>query len=181
MIPNQRLPYVDVAKGFAIWLMILGHFNVGDLLHTYIYSFHIPLFFFISGMFFRNNKPFFQNLESAVRGLLLPYFFFSIINLSICWISPYLHPELYYNMDSIDVYRAAISGIFIGSDRVTATSFLPFGPLWFLVALFVVRVFCSAFSSLIKNEYLLGGGCFIVSVMLYYVLSVPVYSFQSAM
>lgn len=181
MADNQRLPYIDVAKGFAIWLMIVGHLNISEQIQIYIYSFHIPLFFFISGIFFRNNKPFFQNLESAVRGLLFPYFFFSVINLSICWISPYLHPELYYNMDSIDVFRAAISGIFIGTDRVTSTSFLPFGPLWFLVALFVVRVFCSAFSSFIKNEYLMVVACFMGSITLFYFISVPVYSFQSAM
>lgn len=132
-------------------------------------------------MFFRNNKPFFQNLESAVRGLLIPYLFFSVLNLSICWISPYLHPELYYNMKGLDVLIASLNGIFIGTDRITATSFLPFGPLWFLVALFVVRVFCSAFSSLIKSEYLLGGACLFASVTLFVVLSVPVYSFQSAM
>jgi len=172
---------VDVAKGIAIWLMIVGHLNIGELTHIYIYSFHMPLFFFISGMFFRNNKSFFQNLESAVRGLLIPYLFFSVLNLSICWISPYLHPELYYNMKGWDVFIASLNGIFIGTDRVTATSFLPFGPLWFLVALFVVRIFCSAFSSLIKSEYLLGGACLFASVTLFVVLSVPVYSFQSAM
>ena len=178
---KERLPYIDVAKGFAIYLMILGHQYVSDQTFVYIYSFHMPLFFYISGMFFRNSKPFFLNLESAVRGLLIPYLFFSVLNLLICWISPYLHPELYYNMKGWEIFRAAINGIFIGTDQVMPTSFLPLGPLWFLVALFVVRVFCSALSSGIKNEYLWGGVCLFVSIGLFYIINVPVFSLRSAM
>jgi fucose 4-O-acetylase-like acetyltransferase len=179
---QNRLPYLDVAKGIAIWLMIVGHQYVSDQAHLYIYSFHMPLFFFISGMFFRNNNSFFQNLESAVRGLLIPYLFFSLLNLAICWISPYLHPELYYNMKGVDIIRAAFNGIFIGTDMVTSTSFLPLGPLWFLVALFVIKVFCSGIASLIKkNEYVWATVSVVVSIILYFIITVPVYSLRSAM
>lgn len=181
MIQNQRLPYVDVAKGIAIWLMIVGHQYINEQTAIYINSFHIPLFFFISGMFFRKEKPFFQNLESAIRSLLIPYVYFSLINLSICWISPYVHPELYFNMTGIDIFKAAINGIFIGVDRVTPISFLPLGPLWFLMALFVIRVYCSAMSSMIKRDLLWALASIVVSITLFFILLTDVYSMKYGM
>ncbi len=55
---KQYNPYLDVLKGFAILLVVLGHsvqMNVadgnfdGNLLFRIIYSFHMPLFMFLSG------------------------------------------------------------------------------------------------------------------------------------
>lgn len=178
---QERLPYVDIAKGIAIWLMIVGHQHISEQAHTYISSFHMPLFFFISGMFFRKNKSFFQNLESAIRGLVIPYLFFSTIGLAICWISPYVHPELYFNMTWMNIFSSAFNGIFIGTTQVTPTSFLPIAPLWFLLALFDIRVLCSAISSITKNEYLWATICIIVSITMYHLLTTNVYSLRSGM
>ncbi|OYP59578.1 acyltransferase family protein, partial [Prevotella sp. P3-122] len=50
---HKRLQYVDFLKGFAILCVVVGHiaaFNPKcDLLIDFVYSFHMPLFFFISG------------------------------------------------------------------------------------------------------------------------------------
>ena len=178
---TARISYIDVAKGIAIWLMIQGHQYISEQTSLYINSFHMPLFFFISGMFFRIKKPFFQELESAVRGLLVPYLFFSVLNLAVCWISPYVHPELYYNIKGFDVFKAAITGIFIGMDRVTPTSFLPLGPLWFLMALFVIRIFCSAIASFVKREFIWAFVTIFISIVLYFVVNTSVYSLDSAL
>ena len=53
----KRLKYLDIMKGFAIWLVVIGHLiqynNCVDWIEhpmfTWIYSFHMPLFFYISG------------------------------------------------------------------------------------------------------------------------------------
>lgn len=47
---GNRLIWVDVAKAVAIIAMILGH-EIGDNnnLHYWIYSFHMPIFFILSG------------------------------------------------------------------------------------------------------------------------------------
>ena len=49
-IPN-RLNWIDWAKALAIIFVVYGHTPAekGDFLHNYITSFHMPLFFFISG------------------------------------------------------------------------------------------------------------------------------------
>lgn len=53
---QNRIAYIDALRGFAILLVIVGHliqFNyssgIENPIFNIIYSFHMPLFFFISG------------------------------------------------------------------------------------------------------------------------------------
>lgn len=46
----KRFDWVDIAKGIAILLMILGHSSLPNMIQNWIYSFHMPFFFFISGV-----------------------------------------------------------------------------------------------------------------------------------
>lgn len=47
--------YFNVLKGFAIFLVVVGH-ATGGLVHEYAYSYHLALFFFISGFLYNENK-----------------------------------------------------------------------------------------------------------------------------
>lgn len=53
---SKRIEYFDVVRGFAMLLVILGHCNMSIMasLNKFILSFHMPLFFFISGIFAKN-------------------------------------------------------------------------------------------------------------------------------
>ena len=73
---SERRGEIDAAKGLALLSVVLGHVI---LLHTFpsnwIYTFHMPVFFFLSGMTFRPEKydgllPF---LKDKARKRLLPY------------------------------------------------------------------------------------------------------------
>lgn len=53
---KERIQYIDAMRGFAILLVVIAHlvqYNFEDAFHNdifnTIYSFHMPLFFFISG------------------------------------------------------------------------------------------------------------------------------------
>lgn len=49
---NNRLKYLDYTKGFAILLMLLAHcMGNNNLLHNWIFSFHMPIFFVVCGLF----------------------------------------------------------------------------------------------------------------------------------
>lgn len=72
---NREL-FIDGLKGWAIFLVILGHvlqYNYGGLessvLYRMIYSFHMPLFFFLSGYVSKN-----ATLKKCMISLLIPYF-----------------------------------------------------------------------------------------------------------
>ena len=79
----KRVHYLDYAKGIAIILVVLGHiFSEGNI-KTYIYSFHMPLFFIISGYLFNysNLNSFKEFIYKRINGILIPYCTFSIINI----------------------------------------------------------------------------------------------------
>ena len=47
---DKRLLWIDVAKGIAIILMIIGHtVKFGTYSRNFIFSFHMPLFFILTG------------------------------------------------------------------------------------------------------------------------------------
>ena len=77
-VTNGRSLTVDVAKGVGILLIALGHnwLVLGDrgALFQVIYSFHVPLFFVLSGVFLRQSTPFTRVIRSRVDALLKPYF-----------------------------------------------------------------------------------------------------------
>ena len=63
---NKRIKFIDMAKGTAILLVVIGHvlrgfvaakmyteyINVFNYIDFAIYSFHMPLFFIISGILY---------------------------------------------------------------------------------------------------------------------------------
>ena len=84
----QRIAYIDMAKGIGILLVYIGHCNKGtpDISHLieWIYAFHMPLFFFVSGLLFPDKKlsaiTFYRNKFAS---LVVPYILFSIFNYAL--------------------------------------------------------------------------------------------------
>lgn len=70
---KKKIEYIDVARGIAIILMLLGHsITPKTIAYNIIYSFHMPLFIFISGMFFK-ERDFKSFIVNITQKLLLPY------------------------------------------------------------------------------------------------------------
>ena len=68
---KARIGYIDVARGIAILLMIIGHVLEKGLKRSIIYSFHMPLYIITSGYFYK-DRPLKEELKKTVIGLLLP-------------------------------------------------------------------------------------------------------------
>ena len=95
-----RVTWVDQAKGFGISLVVLGHVLRGlhsgrvigggatfSLVDSWIYAFHMPLFFALSGLFSprRADRPprdFFRGLAATVA---YPYVIWSVTQALIQW------------------------------------------------------------------------------------------------
>lgn len=87
---NNRLDYIDKLRGFAIFLVVLGHIylphTVQGGLHPIaemIYSFHMQLFFFISGYLCETThrietKGYWAFLKEKGTALLISYLFWVI-------------------------------------------------------------------------------------------------------
>ena len=52
---TKRIEWIDTAKGIGLICVILGHMRV-PYLSTWIYTFHMPLFFFLSGAVFSGRQ-----------------------------------------------------------------------------------------------------------------------------
>ena len=71
---TKRIEWIDTAKGLGLICVILGHLNV-PYLSTWIYTFHMPLFFFLSGAVFSGSKyGFGEYVKRKLKSLVIPYF-----------------------------------------------------------------------------------------------------------
>ena len=77
---KERIKWVDAAKCIGILCVILGHSHIPTALKTAIYSFHMPLFFFLSGVTFsaERNRTTKKQVSKIFRGVMLPYLVLSI-------------------------------------------------------------------------------------------------------
>lgn len=128
----------DIMKGIAILLVVLGH-SVPDqasvngiasyplyLMRTIIYSFHMPVFFFVSGYFMHIPlKEGFQKFvkDKSIR-LMVPYFTIGLLYF------PFKLALSKFASQQIDPQN--IWKIFIGIN--------PDGELWFLYCLFFISI-----------------------------------------
>ena len=76
---NNRDTFLDFCKGIAIFLVVLGHvleksMHQMNSLYDFIYLFHMPFFFMLSGYLAWRVKRFdFSKKKKKARTLLLPY------------------------------------------------------------------------------------------------------------
>jgi fucose 4-O-acetylase-like acetyltransferase len=134
---SHHLTWVDTAKGFGIILVVLGHalrgLISGEILAStplvlfiddWIYSFHMPLFFFLSGLFlFRStSKSWVDFVSDKLRRLAYPYFVWSIITLIFKSVlgSVTNHPE--------------------GLSDLISIYYQPVDQFWFIYSLFFIMV-----------------------------------------
>lgn len=66
---------VTIAKGIGILLMVAAHAGIPDVFFRYIYMFHMPFFFFMSGYCFKEkylSSPI-VFINKRIRGLYIPF------------------------------------------------------------------------------------------------------------
>ena len=81
----QRINWVDWGKAFAIYLVVLGHLlsnnGIEGKIHDYIYLFHMPFFFFISGLLFKIKENNIREMGLRIwRSLIVPYIFLNVLS-----------------------------------------------------------------------------------------------------
>lgn len=78
---KKRDEMVDTAKGIGMLLVVLGHMQSSalDLPVQFLYLFHMPLFFFLSGFFCHVEQPMEKYLWKKTLDLLLPFGTYCVI------------------------------------------------------------------------------------------------------
>lgn len=87
MEKQTRLAYLDYLKSFLIVLVVVGHviqLNFKDfdsnLLFRYIYSFHMPLFMFVSGFLCYKTQLKISSLPHKLEHLYIPFFSWFVVS-----------------------------------------------------------------------------------------------------
>lgn len=148
---NARLEWVDYAKGIAILLVVYGHvligtynarLNISYFVYIYslkfMYTFHMPVFFFLAGMFVDRGRSssFSQFLSKKINTIVYPYLIWSVIQGSIyALMSPYTNFK--FNITELPV----------------AIAFEPLIQLWFLYVLFVYHMVFISIKKLLRSVF----------------------------
>lgn len=151
---------IDIAKGIAILLVIVGHCVVmpREAVHL-IYSFHMPLFFIFAGYFY-HEKEIEKSLKYDFKRLMVPYVVFACIYAVKFSFTDCLKGEY---EDCVKRWIIALWGC--GGTHETSYFFsniTDIGIIWFLPALYWAKNMYNMVYSMIKNKVCL----FIVVVML---------------
>lgn len=141
---RQRTDWVDYGKGIGIILVVYGHllssgyhahikinehfFSLSD---SIVYSFHMPFFFFLTGLFVEQSyqKRGARNfLANKIQYIAYPYLVWSLLQTSI---------ELFL---SSHTHRG------IGINDILAIPYQPWSQFWFLYALILMFIAYSIFN-----------------------------------
>lgn len=137
---ENRLTYMDIAKGIGIVCVIVGHMN-DRFIQQIVFSFHMPLFFIISGFFLPSKITPNELLAKRVKQLLPPYIATSIaIVLMSCFKN--LIGILIHRKTVLDLVRDVCKWIYAafygaGSNHVTPFRVIQIGVIWLLLATIV--------------------------------------------
>ena len=86
---KNRIEWIDIAKGIGIILVIMGH-TIALRYSQWLYTFHLPLFFLLSGLVYNENKypKYTTLLKQKSTQILLPWLKFFLIGLIFCLLIP---------------------------------------------------------------------------------------------
>ncbi len=160
---ENRSYWVDYAKAIGILLVVYGHVIHGiykanitlpkkfyELSYSVVYSFHMPLFFFLSGMFFYRSLLKQGGIKLTIRKIdtiVYPYIIWSIIQgLTEIFLSSYTNGDSSY----FEVFSLLWS---------------PRQQFWFLYTLFFIFLLATTFFSLVPKKAAIP--VFLLSILAY--------------
>lgn len=157
--PVKRDDTLDIMKGLGILLMIWVHCRTDAISH-FAYTFHMPLFLFISGYFFK-LRSFTQELSLDFQRIIVPYVFTCLVMVLLAFSA--FDKFAFESMTKTALFSSLWGGAIYG--RLFAYKDLFIGPLWFLLGLLWARLLASILLRFIKNDFLCGAIIFILAII----------------
>ena len=167
---KKKIDWLAVLQGFSMLLVVIGHVSLTNLprdpstpiatrIETVIYTFHMPLFIFISGWLFYytcigRNKSYKDMFISKFKRLLIPFFAFTIVTMLLKMALPQLMHRV------VDMEEIINTFVFFRSN--------PLGEMWFIIVLFELMLLYPLYKLIVKNVVLavIGLGCaFLIGVI----------------
>lgn len=129
---KKRLTWIDLTKGLLMIFVVMGHYP-GELtfpLSKYIYWFHMPAFFIMSGLFFKpllEKGTMSQGIKKRFMQLIIPYLFFVVLITTIRYGMEIGQGNTDLSWYLNDLLKIAIGGRFVRG---------AYGVFWFVTTMF---------------------------------------------
>ena len=129
----QRIEYIDTAKGICIALVVAFHCNLhyDESTDQMLSCIRLPLYYFLSGLFFKQYDNYSFFLIKKINKLLIPFLFFYLVTSIL--LPNLAHYFLYYQINTVVGWRSLYA--FITPEK------FPNIPIWFLWSLFLSNIF----------------------------------------
>ena len=147
---KQRIEYIDLAKGLCISLVVLYHIHCFETTtETALQFFRMPLYYFLSGIFFKEYGGLAIFSIKKVNKLIIPFLFFFLVAYAAGIVCHFLHfyergiieEPFHWNM-IFDIFTKLGHGEDIGYNV----------PIWFLLSLFEANLLFYLLRTRIKND-----------------------------
>lgn len=142
LLKNSRIVGVDYLKVLCLFLMVLGHsYYLPEDIKSIIYSFHMPVFFFISGILYRKF-----DIKKNIKSLIVPYFIINALCMFLWTITSLFNSNLTF-VGIISRIGAVLLGL--GYERYNLVPVC--APTWFFWALFWCRLLLYIYTLFCKD------------------------------
>lgn len=146
---QARIDYIDLLRAFGILVMIMDHIAFGHFFYRWVHIFHMPMFFVISGYFYK-PQSIGRLLKKRAKTLLLPYIVFGL-----------LHCIIHF----VQVRHVELKVFYLLFWENTAGDGIPIaGALWFLTAMFFSDVIYNFLSMVKTTEFAKTTICFAIAI-----------------
>ncbi len=134
---GNRLNYIDCLKVIGIFLVVWGHWYP-EMSSIWIYAFHVPMFFMISGFLSKKEDSFSGFMVKLTKSLVVPYFLLSFIAML---------PSMRMCIQHPDLLCVKLLGITLGFHTLWNVSCN--GTMWFVYSLILIKII-----SQLSNRYM---------------------------
>jgi len=137
MAEAKRVQYIDIARGIAILCIILGHQGISDV-NRVVFTFHVPIFYYITGYFLNDKLGIKDFIKSKVRTLLVPYVLTCVLTIVLAALLAW-----YQDGNVLSTIQEWIYASLYGAGDTYHEPFYikKIGALWFLWAMFWGSIF----------------------------------------
>lgn len=166
MTEKKKIEWLAVLQGFSMLLVVIGHVSLTNhpndpntpfatFIERTIYTFHMPLFIFISGWLFYytcicKDKAYKDMIVSKTKRLIVPFFVFTFVTMML----KMAFPQLMHRV--VDMEEIINTFVFFRSN--------PLGEMWFVIVLFELMLLYPIYKMIAENKLTaiagLGGGNF---------------------
>lgn len=134
---KQRIHYIDFMKGLCILLIAAYHITTNNIYGDYnnmLMSFRVPMYYFLSGLFFKTYNDFSDFARRKINNIIVPLFFFYYMACALAIICCEV-----FHLDKLGLIGDSWQWIYL-LDPFLLNNFHYSNALWFLISLFEVNI-----------------------------------------